>query len=528
MRPKHLSAFILLAASTALAGCGGGANDQSVLPVATDSPSLAQDMPQATPLPDSNQPEPSIVEDVAEPTDATPTAVPSASVGDAIVMEQITVGEGQVGISSFSSPADQVIQVEAVSISGEGAFEISVRDRFGSLLASIAPEPLQSSVLLSELRLPYDGNYDILVYSPEAVQTVEVTVLVLDGATSSGTLSNLGDSIDAAMTEINQHHVYNLSLTEADIISLGAFAVDSEPLTRDLDLQLTLFGPDGALVTFVDDVVPATDLNAVLNGLVVPSSGEYIVVVSNVEGTVGEYQLRLRSDTDAIAEDPPDVVYNAEYEVQFTDGDSLVAEFDGTIGDVLQIAVTDVAFALDVSIFLYNPAGQAIAFASNEGVARSETISEVQLPSTGRYELEIIPIGNGTATFTLLPLTVEELTGGGVFADEADGNRLGEFEADSVFHMYQFNATAGDVVNIEVINNNSESVGFSNQAGLDIGFALLAPNGEEIAFADDLDPETNIDAALNDFVLDQTGSYIIVVYSFAGGEGRYELTFARN
>lgn len=526
MRTKHLLITVTLLSSIWLSSCGATGPDPAP-PQPTDNPSLAQDLPQATAIPDANEPAESIVEDVAEPTDATPTPVPPATVGEDIVSNQVTAGEGQAGITAFSAPADQVIRIEAVSIDGQGAFEVSVRDKFDSLLASVGTEPLQSAVTLSELRLPYDGDYDVVVNSVDSIQTIDITVSVLDGASASGQLTAIGDSIDAAVSEANQFHVYSVSLTEADIVDLGAVATNTEPLTRDLDLRMSLFGPDGALVTSVDDVTPAADLNAVLEGFVVPVTGNFVAVVSNVDGTVGDYQFRLRS-ADAAAEVPADVVYNAEYTVRFTDGDNLVAAFDGTIGDVLEIAVTDVDFGLDVATYLYNPAGQVIAFASNANAAGSEIIPEIQLPYSGRYTLEIEPVGNGEATFALLPLTVQELTGGGVFGEEAEGSRLGEFQDESVFHMYQFNATAGDTVNIEVINNAEEPVGFSSQPSLDIGFALLAPNGEQLAFADELDPETNVDAALNDFVVDQTGSYIIVVYAFAGGEGRYELFYSRN
>lgn len=530
MRSKHLYFIITLFLALSLVGCGAAGGGDAPPPAPTDNPSLAQDLPQATPVPDSSAPDEVLVEEVEEASDATPTAVPPAATGETIVNDQVTSGDGQLGITSFTSPADQVVQIEAIAIDGAGSFEISIRDKFNSLLATVESEPLEPSVLISEILLPYDGDYDILVNAVDTILTVEVTVSVLEAPSATGTITEIGESIDASITEVNTFHVYDVTLTEGDLVSLGAVAADAELLAPDLDLKMSLFGPDGALVTDIDDAVPASDLNPILNAFAVPQSGDYVAVVSNVAGSAGDYQFRLRSDAEAMAaEDPPDVVYNSEYEVLFTDGDNLVAEFDGAIGDVLQILVDDVAFGLDVAVYLYNPVGQVIAFASNDGTGRAETITEVQLPYTGRYELEIRPTGNGTATFAILPLTIEDLTGGGVFGEEAEGSRLGEFTEESAFHMYQFSATAGDAVTIQILNDNQASPNtFSNQLGLDIGFALLAPNGEQVTFADDLDPETNVDAALEDFIVEQTGSYIVVVYSFTGGEGRYELTYSKN
>jgi len=526
LRIRLTASAILLLVTMALGACSGGA--PQVDP--TDNRSLAPDtVPEVEPQ-DIGDSEPDAVE-IESADDATPTSVPEAGAGEVIVNETLSISapENAGDSTQFTSPAGQTIRVRTRLTDGTGLYEVNIRDKFDNFVATLQSTEGETEAVISELTLPFDGQYDILVEPIEGTLSVELIVTVLGGPSGGGPLGGIGESLTSTMAEPYQFHLFTFSLTEGGVVTIGAVALEDTPLARDLDLKLSLLGPDGTLVAQVDDVAPAADLNAVVEGLIVPLSGEYVAIVSNVNSTTGDYQFRLQSDTEgAASEGDADIVYNAAYQASFTDGDSLTVSFNGTIGDVIQVEVTDIGANLDLDLYVYGPFDQIIGFAASSSVGDEEVLNELQLPYTGQYQLELRPAGFGNGAFTITRLDVESLTGGGVFGDEASGTRPGQMNARNVFHMYQFNGSAGDTIDIIVTDLNVQPTPQfgSNQTNLDVGFAVLAPNGTQLAFADSPPEDEPVDAALENFRLEQSGSYIIVVYSFSG-TGQYELSFSR-
>jgi hypothetical protein len=89
----------------------------------------------------------------------------------------------------------------------------------------------------------------------------------------------------------------------------------------------------------------------------------------------------------------------------------------------------------------------------------------------------------------------------------------------SVFHVYQFDAVAGDKVSLAAFS-------VSKDAKLDLGFALISPNGKQLLFADDSPTQFPKDPEITDYEIMQGGTYL-VVYSFTSATGTYDLVFTR-
>jgi hypothetical protein len=118
-------------------------------------------------------------------------------------------------------------------------------------------------------------------------------------------------------------------------------------------------------------------------------------------------------------------------------------------------------------------------------------------------------------------LQQSDLTGGGVFADGQAVSLPGRITAPNTFHFYQFSAKAGDRVSLAAFS-------VSQGGALDLGFAILGPGGNQIAFADDSTGEFPKDPELADFEIAQTGTYTVIVYSFTrAATGTYDLVLTR-
>jgi hypothetical protein len=346
---------------------------------------------------------------------------------------------------------------------------------------------------------------------------VRVTVTALGPPSGGGIVGETPYSANALISDSAVYHTYQFSLGVGETVTIAARAnVPGAP-----DLRMSLYGPDGRFISEVDDTSPPTDLDAVIPGFIVPVAGQYTAIVSNYGDALGAYIFSITSDAEPPqAEGAPDMLYDSSYRAALADQSALALTFDGTVGEIVRIDVTDPTPALDVDIYLISPFDQIIAYAVGNTAGQGESLNEVQLPYSGRYRLELRPLGTGEASFAISRQPIDLLTGGGLFGDEPSGTRSGVFNAANVFHYYQFNATAGDSVTLTVTSAEDAE-------DIDIGFALLGPDGHQLAFADDSTGDRPNDPSLSDFEVRQTGTFTVVVYTFNGASGAYDLSFQR-
>jgi hypothetical protein len=252
-----------------------------------------------------------------------------------------------------------------------------------------------------------------------------------------------------------------------------------------------------------------------------PLTGTYTAITTNYERTQGKYQFSISLDTaPPEPEGEADIVYNQVYKLNLVDGSKLNVTFDGRVGDALRIDLFELSEELDADIRLYSPYDQAIALAVDAGAGANESLHELQLPYNGRYRLELSPIGSGTASLSITPLTVADLSGGGSFGEDINARRTGRFETNNVFHYYQFSGNFGDLITVRAVST-------SDTAQIDIGFALIGPQGVQMVFADDSNGGASPDPELTAYRIEQTGTYTIIVYTVNDATGSYELLFSR-
>lgn len=453
-----------------------------------------------------------------EPGLPEPTRAPGFAPGT-VIFEQVVNIEAVTGAPAelqFDAGPDQAIRIDATLFGGSVDYEMIVADKYGNYLATLRARPGQQSQAISEFNLPFEGPYRLVLSPVDGSGTVKVTVTALGPPSGGGVLEGIPASADAAVNEEAVFHTYRFTLQEGATVTLLAEAEES----GSPDLRLSLYGPDGRFVSEADDIAPPANLNAALSRFIAPLTGTYTVIVSNYGTGTGDYTFSITSDTEVPqAEGTADVLYDNPYRAAFVNQSALSLTFDGTIGDILQITVTEPTAALDVDIYLYSPFNQIIAYAVSNLAGSGEALNEVQLPYTGRYRLELRPIGDGEATFTLSRLSVERLTGGGLFGDGGSQTLPGVFTAPNVFHYFQFQAVAGDRITLQVDSTSA--------AGVDIGFAIIGPSGEQLVFEDDGRNDNVKDPEMIRYFVHQTGMYTVIVYTFNGLNGTYDLEFLR-
>jgi len=456
----------------------------------------------------------------AGPTGVTPTLPGQSSVAPGTIMlDQTTaISKGSRIAMSFDGKAGQVIGLDVTLVSGKPRYDFHLADKFGNFLASFTSDPANLTETLPEFTLPYDGAYQIFLIGADDSGSIEMVVTAGDRATGGGRITEVGKNLGGLASAPRTFHTFYLTLTQGEVVTIAAKAnVAGSP-----DTSLTLFGPDGQYITDADDVHAPDDLDAVVSGFTVPTSGDYVAIVSNKGSEIGAYTLAVSPDTvPPEAQGAPTVVYDTDYPLGLFDASVASVTFDGTIGEVVRIKVSSLTPGVSADLYLFSPFGQTIAFAVSSDKGKNVAVNEAQLPYTGRYRLEIRPTGDGQGTFRIDRLTASDLTGGGVFGANSAESLPGRVTAPSVFHYYQFNARAGDKISLAVYS-------VSGSGKLEMGFALLGPNGKQIVFADDSDSEFPQDPELKDYVILQNGTYTVIVYSFTPATGTYDLELRRN
>lgn len=441
----------------------------------------------------------------ALPTQITegPVASPTPSglvVGTVIIDQTLTLDVAQPAPQEivFQGKANVVIRIQATRQNTEIDYRLSLLDKYGTRLAQVDSVLGGISEIISEFPLPYDGDYRLSITPTAGAGTVQISATVIEGASGGGDFELLPIQSSGSMAAFGVYHLFKFRLTKGDTISAGVDANGGE-LT---ELSLTLIGPDGRIVA---------EGSQNHRGYIVPATGTYQAIVSNPRGGSGEYTFHVSSDVVLpTPSDTADIGYDQEYRATFANNSVLSVTFDGTLGDFLQIAVTDPDRGLDIDIYLYSPYDHIIAFAADGA------LNEVQLPYTGRYRLELRPTGTGEAAFSVARLPAEQLSGGGVFGESIRETRSSAFTAANVFHFYQFTAVPDETVSI--------TIQLSDTSDLDMAMVILGPSGQEVAF---VESSESASFGLNAIRLQQTGTYTIIVYALDATEGLYDLTFVR-
>jgi hypothetical protein len=498
---RSLSAGILVVIAGLTACLPGGPS----LPGQGDATPTSAELPTQPP---NVQPGPSPI-----PTRTNQLAASTVLVDQTI--DVATVQGGRLELP-FNAPEMQPVAVTTTLISGTPVYQIKLADKFGNFLATYRSDPTQAVEAITEVTLPYEGAYKLIIDSLEGEGSISIQVTALGSPTGGGSIE-LGESLDGLIGAVRTYHTYQFALEEGQSVTVSTNQSEgAEPI----DTSIVLYGPDGNYLTDADDVNPPADLNAQINDFIAPMAGTYTAIVTSKDTKTGGYAFTVAVGTEAPeAQGAADIVLDKEYRANFSDKSNLSATFDGTIGEVLKIGVSNVDDTVGIDIYISSPFGQTMAFAVNTGKGGATTINEFQLPYTGRYTLELRPIGDGQASFQLTRLA-QPPTGGGILSDQ-QSKLPAVINQANVFHVYQFEAVAGDKVSLAAFS-------ISKSGSLDLGFALIGPNGHQLLFADDSPSQFPKDPELTNYEIMQSGTYLIVLYSFStNAVGTYDFVFTR-
>lgn len=310
--------------------------------------------------------------------------------------------------------------------------------------------------------------------------------------------------------------------------------ITARALDRDFDPHMTVSTSEGVAIASNDDherpdpALMGTDSR--IAPLLITETGEYVIQIGALNAAGGRIEVKLEWEVDngfmlrresVIAADISEPI-STETRVEMVNPyDKVLYAFDGQRGDVYTFIAQAVNGDLDTRIAIYWE--DALLIAANDDNGSSDPsmatgdaiINNVILPERGRYYVEVRGYEgtSGTVSFTITKMAENALVYPGV--DEVSEGSVEAWGSQN----FQFEARVGDYVTITA---RAESPLLDPIVLLSSGDGTaLLDNDNHGTNASDLD---FFDSRISNFLIRESGTYIVTVASGQGGEGDFNLT----
>ena len=322
------------------------------------------------------------------------------------------------------------------------------------------------AVEIDDFALPVAGTYTIRVSDYGNNNTGRFTVGVSDQPiTTAATLPAFNTTITGSISPLGDVDDYTFTGAAGDVITV-------ERLSSDFDL--TLFGPDGAVVT------GAGTSDGLLDLVTLPSAGTYTLRIEPRGGTVssylddtGDYSFAVWKPTRAPAPIPITFGENQPGQVAIR-GDiveySLVvsaAEVDKPVSIV--VSASDNYYFGQV-LELYGPDGTKLteAYTTIGYSSYAVEIDDFALPVAGTYTIRVSDYGNNnTGSFTVgvsdQPITTA------VALPAFDTTITGSISPLGDVDDYTFTGAAGEVITVERLSSDFDLTLFGSDGSVVTG-----------------------------------------------------------
>jgi hypothetical protein len=205
--------------------------------------------------------------------------------------------------------------------------------------------------------------------------------------------------------------------------------------------------------------------------------------------------------------------YDSDFLHQVASGAGGLYSLNALVGEAMRIEVAPDDEEVDLRLVVVAPGGRELVNMDRNGPGRPETLPEFQFPLSGAYQVRVEAVaGDGLMRGAVAFLPEAARTGGGTFQSFDDAPIDARMDSPGVFHVYTFEASAGQVVILQAVAASED---------LDLYFHLFQPDGTVMGLYEDELPPNN--PALLDLMLAQTGEYAALVGARAG-TGDYRMS----
>ncbi len=479
---------LALAAGVSLVACLAAA-PQEVTPT-----------PDATPTPwptlvPAFTPDPAVIAAVLETSQ-----VPGPSL---VEQFRVDVMQGVVAVFPLEGTPQVPVRIEVVVLSGQPDPTIEIRNVRGDTLVLADNASSGQPEVLGQFLFPAEGFYELGIGTAGEPGQVGVSIYRLPPAEleAGGEFSSTAQELRGTMTHPASYHTFRLPLERGQRVDLSARA-----LTEGLDLLFRLYDPDGVEVAARDDNV-GTD--PYLWNFMPRQSGTYTLVLSNFDERVGDYVVQVTPSTSA---GQAVMGSRGELTLEGSPRRSSWVTFSGRALDGVSVETRPLDDGVDIFLAIYDRYGNRIAAANSGQAGAAESLSLIQLPFDGEYQMELTTLAeSGRVDYLIRALRRVDIDEGGPIVPGGYG-QVGEIFSPGTLHIWQFEAQAGDLIGFDVRATGSTT--------LDLAFDLYGPDGSLLLSRDDV---VGLNPVLDRYEVPTAGRYVLAIRNKGATSGRYEV-----
>lgn len=408
-------------------------------------------------------------------------------------------------VSAFplAGDIDHPVRIEVMVLAGDLDPVIAINNVAGDRLAYADRGGPDQPEVIGQFQFPANGYYELGIGAASGQGQVGVSIYRLDPAQQEGggIFTSINQELRGTIRQPASYHTFRLPVERGQRFDLGATA-----LTEGLDLVLELYGPDGALLEARDDNVGK---DPYLWNFMPSQSGTYTIVLSNYDEHVGDYTLQV---SPSVSGGQAVIGARTQLELSASPRRSVWLTLDGTALDGVLVDAREVNPGMDITIAVYDQYGNRLASTDLGGDDARETLSFVQFPRDGQYQVEFATkSGGGDIEYYIRPVRQVDIELGGRIVPGGYAQK-GEITGSGMALAYVFDAQAGDLIGVDAHATGG--------TGLDLGFDLYTPDGYLLVTKDDV---IGKDPLIDRIELPKTGQYVLVLWNFGGTIGPFEV-----
>ena len=477
-----------------LAACGPKSGEASITPTATLTPTP---WPTLAPF---RTPEGA---GTGLPEELIPTPRPAATGPRLVEQYRADIAADTTAVFPLEGMADSPVRIEVIVLSGDVDPVVTVTNELGDRLAYSDSGGVNQPEVVGQFSFPEDGYYELGIKSLEGAGQVGVSVYRLDPAQleGGGVFTAMSQELHGEITHPSTFHSFRLPVERGQRFDLWATA-----LNPGLDLLFDLYAPDGVLVVARDDNV-GTD--PYLWNFMPSQTGTYTVVVSNFAEGTGSYTLTVRPSEGG---EPVKLATRTEITLEGSPRRSTWLTLPGRTLDGIRIEARPTSPGVDIYVSVYDPFGNRLQIANENGPGQDEVMDLVMFPFDGTYQVEFQTLADtGTMEYYIVPVSQFDNDQGGKLIAGGKG-RQNEIVGPGTVLVYWFEGNAGDLVGIDAHATSS--------TGLDLAFDLFGPDGSFILDRDDVVGKNPV---IDTLELPETGRYAIALWNYGGTIGTFDI-----
>lgn len=482
----------------------------------------------------------------APPPDATnpPSAGGSINIGDT-VNGSVDGAEGALEFT-FEGNSGDVVTIDLSSPDFDAY--LTLQGPNGTRLASDDDSAGNLNSRIEGIPLPADGTYTITVSSygggaegdftlsitageggeptaePTTGPTDEPTAAPTQNVVEPGGEIDLNSSIDGELSADASSASYTFTTDDATSVTITLTSDAFDPLVE-------LYDADGNLLTSDDD--SAGNLNSLIEDFALEDAGTYTVQVKSAGGpATGAFTLSVSTGGTVTPTETPTEEPTAEPTTEpvepgseislgdtisgtLTEDNTVDYTFEGEEGQAVTITLTSDAF--DTYLTLQGPDGEDLTTDDDSAGNLNSRIENFILPETGTYTINVSSFDTSASGDFTLALSGNG-GGGGEPTPVPGGSDLsigdtvsGELSAGQPTAEYTFEGEAGQLVSITVTSDDFDTY-------------LTLEDSTGYSLVTDDDSAGNLDSRIGTFSLPSNGTYTIIVESYDGLYGGFELS----